>query len=172
MGQRYTFNHLWIIIIAVAVSINFAFTFGPGKRPKADTVYNRKQPKPQKNSYLKNGLATGTMPQIKPSPYANIKPTIPVPADKLLSNVQIFPTTVSERDQQINLKYMLSRNTNVTIKIVDVLGNNVATLFSERVDSGEQKFTRDLTSYRLTSGFYFLRVMVGTESVIKRITIL
>jgi hypothetical protein len=55
---------------------------------------------------------------------------------------------------------------------MDVLGNNVATLLSERVESGEQKFVRFLSSNKLTSGFYFLRVTVGTESIIKRITIL
>lgn len=171
MGQRYTFNYLWVIIIAAAISINFAFNFGPGNKPKPDTIYVKKVRTVQKNSYLKNGLNPGTMPQLKPSPYANIKPAVATSPDKLLTNVQIFPTTVRDHDQ-INLKYILSRNTNVTIKILDVLGNNVATLFSDRVESGEQKFTRDLTSYRLTSGFYFLRVMVGTESVIKRITIL
>jgi len=169
MGQRYTFNYLWVIIIAVAISINFAFTFGPGGKPKPDTIYVKKVKTVQKNSYLKNGLNPGSMPQIKPSPYANIKPAVATVPDKLLTNVQIFPTTVKD---QINLKYILSRNTNVTIKILDVLGNNVATLFSDRVESGEQKFTRDLTNYKFTSGFYFLRVMVGTESVIKRITIL
>ena len=134
-----------------------------------DTIYLRKTKPNQKQSYFKNGLSTGALPQLKPSPYANIKPTIPVNNDKLLSNVQIYPNPITD---QINLKYIVSRNSNVTIKIMDVLGNNVATLFSERVESGEKKFTYYLSSNRLTSGFYFLRVMVGTESVIKRITIL
>ncbi|MVN93057.1 T9SS type A sorting domain-containing protein [Mucilaginibacter aquatilis] len=167
MGQRYTFNYLWITLIAAAISINFAFTLGLGSHAKADTIYARKT-RSAKNSYLKNGLTPGSMPQIKPSPYSNIKPTIPVSTDKLLNNVQIFPTTVVD---QINVKYMVSRNVNVTIKIVDVLGNNVATLFSDRVESGEKKFTSPLPG-NLTSGFYFLRVMVGTESVIRRITVL
>jgi hypothetical protein len=167
MGQRYTFNFLWLIIIAVAVSINFAFNPGPSKPQKNDTIYVRK-PKPvQKPSYFKNGLNPGTIPQVKISPYN--KPNVPLSTDKLLSNVQIYPNPITD---QINLKYIVSRNTNVTIKIMDVLGNNVATLFSERVESGEKKFTYYLASNRLTSGFYFLRVMVGTESVIRRITIL
>jgi hypothetical protein len=171
MGQRYTFNYLWITFIAAAISINFAFTFGPGSQAKADTIYSARKAKNQKNSYLKNGLTPGAMPQVKTSPYANIKPTIPVSSDKLLNNVQIFPTTVTADVDQINVKYMVTRNSNVTIKIVDVLGNNVATLFSDRVESGEKKFTSPLPG-NLTSGFYFLRVIVGTESVIRRITIL
>ncbi|MFD1255181.1 T9SS type A sorting domain-containing protein [Mucilaginibacter terrae] len=169
MGQRYTFNYLWVIIIAAAISINFAFNYGPGKGITRDTIYLRKTKPNQKQSYLKNGLSTGTLPPLKPSPYANIKPTIPVATDKLLTNVQIYPNPITD---QINIKYTVSRNSNVTIKIMDVLGNNVATLLSERVDSGEQKFARLLSSNKLTSGFYFLRVTVGTESIIKRITIL
>lgn len=152
----------------MAISINFAFAFGPTKPPKADTIYVRKPKANQKPSYFKNGLSVGSLPQIKTTPY--VKSTTPViNSDKLLNNVQVYPLTITD---QINLKYIVSRNANVTIKIMDVLGNNVATLFSERVESGERKFTQDLTSYRLTSGFYFLRVMVGTESVNKRITIL
>ena len=169
MGQRYTFNYLWMIIIAVAISINFAFTFGPGSGMSRDTIYLRKGKPNQKQSYFKNGLSTSALPQLKPSPYANIKPTLPVNTDKLLSNVQIYPNPITD---QINIKYTVSRNSNVTIKIMDVLGNNVATLLSERVESGEQKFARLLSSNKLTSGFYFLRVTVGTESIIKRITIL
>jgi hypothetical protein len=171
MGQRYTFNFLWIIIIAVAISVNFAFVYSQSKDVVRDTVSFRKAKPVQKQSYLKNGLTPPPIPQVKSSPYAiNVKPNnTAASSDKLLSNVQIYPNLITD---QINLKYMVSRNTNVTIKIMDVLGNTVATLFSDRVESGEQKFTHDLSSNRLTSGFYFLRVMVGTESVIKRITIL
>ncbi|WP_345953064.1 T9SS type A sorting domain-containing protein [Mucilaginibacter sp. PAMB04168] len=169
MGQRYTFNHLWIILIASAMAINFAFAAGPGKDMRRDTIYVRKPKVNQKSSYLKNGISVASMPQVKPSPYSNIKPSVQTNTDKLLSNVQIYPVTVTD---QITLKYMLSRNSNVTIKIMDVLGNNVATLFSDRVESGEKTFVHNIATNRLTSGFYFLRVMVGTESVIKRITIL
>jgi hypothetical protein len=167
MGQRYTFNYLWIILIAVAISINFAFTLGYDKPRKGDTSYVRKSRSGQKQSNLKSGLSTTPIPQVKTS--SSAKPVQPLSTDKLLSNVQIYPNPITD---QINLKYMVARNANVNIKIMDVLGNNVATLFSERVESGEKKFTYYLASNRLTSGFYFLRVMVGTESVIRRITIL
>lgn len=151
------------------MSINFAFALGPGKKATtADTIYLRRAKPGAKNSYFKNGIGSATIPAVKPSPYANIKPSLPAMPDKLLSNVQIYPNPITD---QINLKYMVSRNSNVTIKIVDVLGNNVATLFSEHVEPGEKTFKYFLNN-KLTSGFYFLRVMVGTESVIKRITIL
>lgn len=169
MGQRYTFNYLWIILIATAISINFAFTLRADRYPKGDTIYTRKPKVNSKQSYFKNGLNVGSLPQIKPSPYANIKSTTPVNTDKLLSNVQVYPALITD---QINLKYFLSRNNNVTIRIMDVLGNNVATLLSDRVELGERTFKGNMSVYKLTSGFYFLRVTAGTESVIKRITIL
>jgi len=167
MGQRYTFIYSWIILIAAAI-LYFPAHAQTADKTKADTVISLKS-KASKGSYLKNGLGGGTIPVIKSSPYIDgIKSAPPKNDDKLLSNVQIYPNPITD---QINLKYMISRNSNVSIKIMDVLGNNVATLFSERVEPGEKKFTYYLTN-KLTSGFYFLRMVVGTESVIKRITIL
>jgi hypothetical protein len=164
MGQRYTFNYLWIIIIAMAMSMNAAFA----QAAKSDTIYLHKSKGANKNSYLKNGLSNGgSLPVLKPTSY-DIKPSVPRSDDKLLTNVQVFPNPVTD---QINFKFTVSRNSNVNISIMDVLGNRVATLFSERVERGETKSTQYLTK-QLTSGFYFLRVVAGTESVIKRITIL
>jgi len=54
---------------------------------------------------------------------------------------------------------------------MDVLGNEVLTVFSDRVDLGEQKITYPLNN-KLSRGFYFLRIAAGTESVIKRINVL
>jgi hypothetical protein len=82
--------------------------------------------------------------------------------------VQLYPNPVTD---QINLKYTLSRNTNVTIKIMDVLGNDITTMFSSRVDSGDHSINYPINN-KLTSGFYFVRVVAGTESVIKRISVL
>jgi hypothetical protein len=166
MGQRYTFKLLWIIFIAQAVVISFAFTLGSSKYAKADTIFNKKV---KKTSYFKNGLTVGTLPPLKASPYAPVKPAVQTTSDKLLSNVQVYPNPIVD---QMNLKYIVSRNTNVTIKLMDVLGNNVATLYSDRVETGEVKLVHDLKSNRLTSGFYFLKVTAGTESIIKRVTIL
>jgi len=51
------------------------------------------------------------------------------------------------------------------------LGNDVMTLVSQRIGSGEQSFTYPITN-RLSRGFYFVRVVAGTESIIKRISVL
>jgi len=120
-----------------------------------------------KNSYLKNGLHLA-LPPIKPAVVSTIKVNVAKTDDKLLNNVQVFPNPVTD---QINLRYEVTRNSMVTIKVMDLLGNEVITLFSQRVEAGEQKLTYPISN-KLSNGFYFVRFVAGTESVIKRISVL
>ena len=82
--------------------------------------------------------------------------------------MQVYPNPVTD---QVNLKYEISRNANVTIKILDVLGNDIITIFNQRVDAGEKLAYYNLNG-KLSRGFYFIRIVAGTESVIKRISVL
>lgn len=88
--------------------------------------------------------------------------------EKILNNVKVYPNPVSDL---LNLSYRVKKDSNVTIKIMDVLGNEVITLLSERMSAGEQNNTFNI-AYKLNSGFYFVRLVVGNETVIKRISIL
>ncbi|CAN5326555.1 hypothetical protein BH09BAC6_BH09BAC6_17820 [soil metagenome] len=150
----------------MAVSINYAYAGGV-QHVKSDTTILRFAKSKSKNSVFKNGLHL-VMPPIKPAVTSTIKVTVPKFDDKLLSNVQVYPNPVTD---VINVKYEVSRSTTVTIKIMDVLGNDVITIFSRRVESGEHEYPYVLNN-RLTRGFYFVRIVAGTESVIKRISVL
>ncbi|WP_118194227.1 T9SS type A sorting domain-containing protein [Albibacterium indicum] len=86
---------------------------------------------------------------------------------KTLSNVKIYPNPISE---QLNLTFKLSKTVNVSIKIMDALGNEINTLLSEELEEGNQVHTFSIKS-NLNSGFYFIRIMAGTETVVKRIQI-
>lgn len=154
--------------IAMAISMNFAFAFGPPSQ-KADTTYLHfpKARFTNKTPYVKNNLHLA-LPPLKPASTSNQRVSIARPDDKLLTDVQVYPNPITD---QINVKYSLSRNALVTIKIMDVLGNDVATILSQRLTSGEQNFSYAINS-KLPRGFYFLRVVAGTESVIKRISVL
>ena len=88
--------------------------------------------------------------------------------NKVLNNVKVYPNPVTE---QLNLTFLVNKDSNVTIMIMDVLGNEVATLFSERLQAGQQNHSFNIAS-KLSSGFYFVRLIVGTETVIKRISVL
>jgi len=165
MERRFTKNYSWIILIALAISLNYAFAF---KSPKTDTTYlHLLKPKSTKNGY-KNTLHL-VLPPLKPAVISTTKVSVAKPDDKLLYNVQVFPNPVTT--DQINVKYELSRYSNVTIKIMDVLGNDIIMLFSQRVEPGEKSFSYPINN-KLTKGFYFVRVVAGTESVIKRISVL
>lgn len=87
---------------------------------------------------------------------------------KVLNNVKVYPNPAED---QITISYTLTKEANVTIKIMDVLGNEIATLLSQRLPSGEQNNSFNIAS-RLNSGYYFIRVIAGNETVIKRISIL
>lgn len=142
-------------------------TLKTGKSKITDTRSN-------KPAYLKNGVRVNFVP-FKPAVdkfFGNVSGfprTYILPAeDKVLTNVKVYPNPVSD---QLNLSYRVSKDSNVTIKIMDVLGNEIATLLSERLPAGEQTNSFNIAS-RLNSGFYFIRLIAGNETVIKRISVL
>jgi len=166
MKRSYTYNFSWAVLIMAIISMNFAFAYGSAF--KKDTIYLHYKKLKSKPSYIKSGLPFA-LPPVKPGAISSVKFPVAKADDKLLSDVEVYPNPVTD---QLNLKYVVSRNTNVSIKIMDVLGNDIATVFQSRtVDIGEQKFTYSLNG-KLSRGFYFVRIAAGTESVIKRISVL
>ena len=132
-----------------------------------------------KPAYLKNGVKVNFVP-FKPQVDKVFGNTSTVPStvkeidtnldegDKILNNVKVYPNPVTD---QLNLTYLVSKDSNVIIMIMDVLGNEVATLFSDRLPAGQQNHSFNIAT-KLSSGFYFVRLMVGNEVVIKRISVL
>jgi hypothetical protein len=90
-------------------------------------------------------------------------------SDKILSNVKVFPNQVSD---QVSLSFKLNKDSNVSVKIMDALGNELSTLLSQqRLSAGEQNNTFSISN-KLNQGYYFIRVIAGTETVVKRIEVL
>jgi hypothetical protein len=88
--------------------------------------------------------------------------------EKNLTFLKVYPNPV---DDQISVVFKLEHESLVSIKIMDLLGNEVATLANERASSGEQTKTYTIAS-RLTSGIYFVRIVAGAETSVKRISVL
>ena len=88
--------------------------------------------------------------------------------DKILTVSKVYPNPV---DDQINVVLRLDRESTLSIKIMDLLGNEVITLCNERIPAGEQTKTFTIPN-RLNSGIYFLRFVAGAETVVKRISVL
>jgi len=91
-----------------------------------------------------------------------------IDSDKVLSNVKVFPNPVTE---YINLSYRLNKDQVVKIKVMDALGNEVLTLLNQKVEAGNQNHSFEIQN-RLSTGIYFVRVAVGTETVVKRISVI
>ena len=126
-----------------------------------------------KPAYLKNGVKVNFIP-FKPAKdnfFGNTKIMNASKSgdnDKVLNNVKVYPNPISD---QLNLSFNMSKDANVIVKIMDVLGNEITTLLSERVAAGDQTKPFIIAS-RITSGFYFIRVSVGSEIITKRISVL
>jgi hypothetical protein len=163
MRQNYTYKFSWMLLIALAISMPLAIA-----QQKSDTGFLAKT----KITTLKNPSNHNTLhlalPPLKPAATSNQKFSIVRPDDKLLADVQVFPNPITD---QISVKYVLSRSATVSVKVMDVLGNDVITLVSPRIESGEQSLSYPIAN-KLQRGFYFVRVVAGTESVIKRISVL
>lgn len=99
---------------------------------------------------------------------ANPAKTAAQPDLKVVSNVKVYPNPVAE---QLNLTYNVSKDSNVTIKIMDILGNEIATLLSQKMQAGEQTSSFNINN-KLNSGYYFVRLIVGSETIVKRISVL
>lgn len=123
-----------------------------------------------KMTSLKTGLSLKENASNTTSKNQNTKSISNVSLDlqKPIDNVKIYPNPVSD---QINLSYSLKKESLVTIKILDVLGNDVAVLFNQKLSSGTQN-NKFMIDSKLNTGFYFVRIIAGSDSIIKRISVL
>lgn len=159
-------------VLYAGVQVTIPDTTNTSKPKITDTRKN-------KPAYLKNGVKVNFVP-FKPQVDKVFGNTSAIPpkikeidtildeGNKVLNNVKVYPNPVTD---QLNLTYLVTKDSNVTIMIMDVLGNEVATLFSERLQAGQQNHSFNIAT-KLSSGFYFVRLMVGNEIVIKRISVL
>ncbi|RYE50839.1 MAG: T9SS type A sorting domain-containing protein [Sphingobacteriales bacterium] len=99
---------------------------------------------------------------------AKTSPTTIAKPEKLLYVLKVYPNPV---DDQINIILRVDRESNLSVKIMDLLGNEVVTLSNERIPAGEQIKNYTIPS-RLNAGIYFLKILAGTETVVKRISVL
>lgn len=88
--------------------------------------------------------------------------------NKILSVLKIYPNPVNE---QLNINLRLDRDIAFSVKITDILGNDVATLANERSTAGEQTKTYNIPS-KLNPGIYYLKIIAGGEQVVKKISVL
>ncbi len=69
------------------------------------------------------------------------------------------------------INYQLSVNSNVTLKLYDVLGREVATLVNEHLPAGIYNYSFSTDRFQLPSGIYFYRLTSGNFSAIKKLVV-
>jgi hypothetical protein len=142
---------------------------------RSDSIFNSSKYK----RIIKTPQIKGDVPSYKPNytPGSSFTPSNGLishgksgsgKTDKILSVLRVYPNPV---DDQINFILRLERESNISIKIMDLLGNEVVTLSNERLSAGEQTKTFTIPN-RLNSGIYFLRFVAGSETIVKRISVL
>lgn len=89
-------------------------------------------------------------------------------SDKILSIIKIFPNPITD---QVSINFKLEKDVQVSIRIMDQLGNNVVTLMDEKLSAGDLTKNFRLPK-KLNTGMYYLRVIAGPESIAKRISVL
>lgn len=108
------------------------------------------------NRRILQWLTTGT----DPGPLSvEQQPGIPIEA----SLRQNYPNPFNPTTQ---ISYSVPRKSDVTLKVFNVLGMEVATLFSGVQDAGDYDATFDATQF--SSGVYFYRLQAGSVSITKK----
>lgn len=139
---------------------------------KIDTSKITYKPKPKVVSRVPqiNANITPYKPSIRYGTLSNTPAgtTITNKTGKILSVLKVYPNPVNE---QVNISLRLDKETSFSVKITDLLGNDVAILANERSPAGEQTKTYTIPN-KLNTGIYFLRISAGGELIVKRISVL
>lgn len=88
--------------------------------------------------------------------------------DKILIVTRIYPMPLAD---QLNINFRLKKEAAVSIKLTDLLGNEISTLGSETISAGEHTRSYAIPA-KLNAGMYFLRIVAGGEPVIKRVSVI
>jgi hypothetical protein len=80
----------------------------------------------------------------------------------------VYPNPV--QNGQVNVKFELKKSENVTVEIVNVLGEVVSSINRGALVAGEQKMNLNVDN--LNSGIYFVRVTAGNEVSTQRVSVI
>lgn len=129
-------------------------------RPKAKVVSKVPQFKGSVQPYRPSTL--GYNPSASLSIPPSSKPT------KILTVLKVYPNPVSD---QINISLRLDREVILSVKITDLLSNDVVLLANEKLPAGEQTKTYTIPN-KLNPGIYFLKIVAGGEPKVLKIAVL
>ena len=90
--------------------------------------------------------------------------------NKLLMSFQLFQNYPNPFNPMTKIKYSIPKQSYVTLKVYDILGNEIETLANEEKPAGEYEVTLDAVN--LPSGVYFYRLQAGSFVKTKKMILL
>lgn len=156
-----------ICMVVLVGSSVFAQKIDTGKvsiKPKPKVVSRVPQIKGTIQPYKPNSTMGGYNPISTASSSATTLPK----SNKILTVLKVYPNPVNE---QINISLRLDRETTLSVKITDLLSNDVVVLANERTPGGEQTKTYTIPN-KLNAGIYFLKIVAGGEQKVVKISVL
>ncbi len=139
---------------------------------KADSSIISIKPKPKIVSRLP--VIKGTVQTYKPGNItfnganSQTASTNNIKSAKILTVLKLYPNPVSE---QLNINLRLEREVNLSVKITDLLGNDIISLMNDRGFAGEQTKTFTIPN-KLNPGIYFVKVNAGGDLKVLKISVL
>lgn len=89
------------------------------------------------------------------------------------NNFELYQNYPNPFNPKTIIRYELLSRDFVALKVFDVLGNEIATIVNEEKDAGKYEFLFDASDFDgLASGIYVYRLMVGDNSLSKKMVLL
>lgn len=87
-------------------------------------------------------------------------------------NFQLYQNYPNPFNPSTTISYNINSRSYVTLKLFDLLGNEVALLVNGEKDEGNYSFNLDVSGFQLSSGIYFYRLQAGDFIQTKKMILL
>ena len=124
-------------------------------------------------------ITTGNLQVPRSIAFEQLDPVTSVEDEIAVTEFKLEQNYPNPFNPSTKIKFTISSNvkretSNVSLKVYDVLGNEVATLVNEEKAAGiyEVSFSAAGNAYTLTSGIYFYQLTAGSFSITKKMILL
>lgn len=96
----------------------------------------------------------------------NVSGVLGIAETSMINNVSVYPNPITN---SATVNFNIAQENNVSIVVVNALGQSVLTENLGSMAAGEQSYSLDATN--LNNGFYFLNITVGNNTITKKVAI-